>query len=114
MNALVAGPQLDKLAVDNGLNTTEKIARPVQIVLRREAKFAKRNVPYKTLLKKTTGNVLAVEFMESGKKELIPICDIFSQTPMGNIITIKDVTYDKETLNGYPRYVPQTHKKDKK
>lgn len=103
---MVVGPSLDALAKQNGLIVLEEKSRPVKIVLRNDSIYGKRNVPYEALIKRTSGDSIAVYFIKSGKKEIIATGNIFSENPLGNNIEIDGVKYHKETLNGNPRYVP--------
>lgn len=106
MNSLVVGPSLDALAQKNGLIVLEKKARPVKLVLRNDSIYGKRNVPYEALIKSVSGDSLAVYFIKTGKKEIIATGNIFSENPLGDHVEIDGVKYEKETLNGNPRYVP--------
>lgn len=106
MNTLVVGPSLDALAKQNGFVTLEEKARPVKLVFRKNTIYAKRNIPYEAIIKMTSGDSIAVYFIKTGKKEIITNGKIFSENPLGDFVEIDGVQYQKETLNGNPRYIP--------
>ena len=105
MNTLVVGPSLDALAKKNHLTVLEEKTRPVKLVLRKDSIYGKRNVPYEALIKSISGDAIAVHFIKTGKKEIIENGNIFSENPLGDHFEIDGVQYQKETLNGNPRYV---------